>query len=140
MSTIMMSLFAQKIKPSEKICPYVRGPCLKHGCEMWIKVEGSHPQTGKMVDVWTCSIKEVPTFLMYVGSSINKLDGEMSAYRREQSKILGRFTTFFEFLEGLVNGNKNIGRRASTSMDFSPNGGRCKQTNSHPSRHIEGAS
>lgn len=51
---------------------------------MFIKVEGKHPQTGAHVDAWTCAIKEVPTFLMYLGAAIGRMDGELSAFRSEE--------------------------------------------------------
>ena len=111
-----MSLFAPKIKPGEKICPYVGTPCLKHSCEMYIKVEGSNPQTGKPMDVWTCAIKEVPTFSMYIGASIQKLDGEMSAFRKEQRSAFKGFTEFFDFVKGVINGSENIGRGPNSPM------------------------
>jgi hypothetical protein len=53
---------------------------------MYIQLQGQHPVTGEIVNSWSCAIKEVPTFLMYLGRTTTNLDGETSQMRSEMQK------------------------------------------------------
>lgn len=57
--------------PDEKVkCPYTgfKMKCLdgvvKHKCPKWIKVTGTHPNTGVAVDTYDCSDAWVPALLI----------------------------------------------------------------------------
>lgn len=45
-------------------CPFWRGPCRKHECQLYIQVLGSNPQTGQDVNNWGCSFSFLPMLLI----------------------------------------------------------------------------
>ena len=77
-----------------KMCPIVGDKCMEHGCEWYIQVQGTNPQTGAMMDKWGCSISFLPILLIensqqqrQTAASIDSFRNEMS---RQNQELLGK--------------------------------------------------
>lgn len=47
-----------------KTCPLIKAPCSEHACMLYTHVLGIHPQTGKEVDQWGCTLTWIPMLLI----------------------------------------------------------------------------
>jgi len=58
--------FGNKNEKSDEnlICPFLNKPCIKNKCNLYVKIQGMNPQTGKDVDIWDCVIKITPLILI----------------------------------------------------------------------------
>lgn len=59
-------------------------------CRLWVKVQGMHPQTEKIIDQYDCADAWMPTLILEVASmvrqntaSTDKVANEVSAHRTE---------------------------------------------------------
>jgi len=57
-------IFGDKDKNKSDICPFLNKPCIKNKCNLYVKIQGVNPQTGKDVDVWDCVFKITPLILI----------------------------------------------------------------------------
>lgn len=48
----------------EDFCPLIKERCKKLGCNFFIKISGSHPQTGDSIEEWDCTFKWLPILLI----------------------------------------------------------------------------
>lgn len=46
------------------ICPLIKKACLEAQCTFWTHIQGKHPQTGKAIDQFDCSVKWLPILLV----------------------------------------------------------------------------
>lgn len=70
---------------AKKTCPLMRKPCIQGRCIFWRHLLGKHPQTGKEIDEFDCSLAWTPILLMNVGKQINDLGASIDSFRNEQS-------------------------------------------------------
>lgn len=48
---------------STPICPLLKKECIEHKCAFFTHIVGMHPQTGKELDQWDCSIRWLPILI-----------------------------------------------------------------------------
>ena len=70
-------------KGEEKICPFLRGPCKKHGCELYVQILGTNPQTGKDVSEWGCSFALTPLLTIEVAQQARQTAAAVESMRNE---------------------------------------------------------
>lgn len=73
-------------KSSEKLCPLIRKPCLKHCCEYYVSVRGRNPQTGEEVDGWDCVNKWLPMLLIENSRQQCQTGAAVESFRNEMVK------------------------------------------------------
>lgn len=73
-------------KSSEKLCPLIRKPCLKHGCEYYVSIRGRNPQTGEEVDGWDCVNKWIPLLLIENSQQQRQTGAAVESFRNEMIK------------------------------------------------------
>ena len=73
-------------KTSEKLCPLIRKPCLKHGCEYYVSIRGRNPQTGEEVDGWDCVNKWLPMLLIENSRQQCQTGAAVESFRNEMVK------------------------------------------------------
>ena len=45
-------------------CPLIGGPCKKLECMWFTKIQGRNPNTGQMIDEYSCAVAWIPTLLI----------------------------------------------------------------------------
>ena len=45
------------------LCPLLKKPCIEHQCAFFTHIIGMHPQTGKELDQWDCSVRWLPVLM-----------------------------------------------------------------------------
>lgn len=73
-------------RKSDPICPLVKGPCLEHGCKWYIRLIGSHPQTGNPVDEFGCAISWLPVLLIESSQQTRQAGAAIESFRNEMIK------------------------------------------------------
>ena len=96
-----------------KLCPLTADPCMEHKCQFFMPVVGTHPNTGEPMRPYECAYKLTPVFLMGVISSVTKLDGEVSAARKELRQATAQLNDFFATL------NERLSNVRSAERDVS---------------------
>lgn len=56
----------------EKLCPLIQKTCLTHGCEFYIHLTGTNPQTGQPTDEWGCTVRWLPILLVENAAQIRQ--------------------------------------------------------------------
>lgn len=75
-------MLGKKINHS-KLCPLLKKPCIEQDCMWWVKVRGSHPQTGEALDEGDCAISWQP-FLMIDNTAQQRSTGAaVESFRNE---------------------------------------------------------
>lgn len=46
------------------ICPLIKDECAEHACCWHVHLQGQHPQTGEVIDKYTCAIAAMPMLLI----------------------------------------------------------------------------
>ena len=82
----------------DKLCPLTADPCMEHKCQFFMPITGKNPNTGEPMRPYECAYKLTPIFLMGVISSVTKLDGEVSAARKELRQATSHLNDFFATL------------------------------------------
>lgn len=89
-----------------KLCPFLREPCLEHGCTLYIQLLGTNPQTGNPVDQWLCSVAAMPMLTIensqqqrQTGAAVESLRNEVVAIKRAD-QILDATRQFPHLIEG----------------------------------------
>ena len=50
---------------------------------MWIRIEGTHPQTGRPLDHWDCSFKWLPVLLIEASQQVRGVQAATESFRNE---------------------------------------------------------
>lgn len=100
----------------KKICPLINGECLQHGCEFWIHLQGTNPQTGQPTDEFGCTYRWIPVLLVensqqqrQTAASIDKVANQI---HRQRSEFIGalpeeaKTRLIKSNVEALPNGNQ----------------------------------
>lgn len=74
------------VKAIPKQCPLIKDECLGMGCEWYIEIRGTHPQTGKPVDEHDCAVKWLPMLLIETAKQVRHAGGEVGALRNETTE------------------------------------------------------
>ena len=73
-------------KSSDKLCPLIRKPCIKHSCEYYVSIRGKNPQTGEEVDGWDCVNKWLPMLLIENSRQQCQTGAAVESFRNEMVK------------------------------------------------------
>ena len=74
------------------ICPLMNKECIEdgsivngelHGCKFWIKVKGTHPQTGTEIDEGDCAISWNPILLINNTQMQRQTTASIESFRNE---------------------------------------------------------
>ena len=81
------------MKQTVKKCPLVGEECWGHECELYVKLRGTHPQTGDPIDEYRCAWQWVPVLLTenslmqrQTGAAVESFRNEMV---RQNNNLLG---------------------------------------------------
>ena len=70
--------------PDEVWCAVVRGPCWKHRCHQYIRIDGAHPQTGAPMSEHDCAIKFGPIMSVEVARQVSHLSASVDSARNAE--------------------------------------------------------
>ena len=83
-----------EMKPGN-FCPLIKKDCIQLKCAWFLQIRGNHPQTGKEIDEWGCSIAWNPLLLIensqqqrQTGAAVESFRNEMVKANEVNSKIL----------------------------------------------------
>lgn len=65
------------------VCPLLRKPCIEHGCKFWSHIVGMHPQTGKAMDHFDCSISWLPVLMVETTRTTTGVAAAVESLRNE---------------------------------------------------------
>jgi hypothetical protein len=75
-----------KIEPQSN-CPLDSfSPCRQMGCAWFMKVSGSHPQTGNEIEEWGCSMAWIPILLIENSQQQRQTGAAVESFRNEMVK------------------------------------------------------
>ena len=75
----------------KKQCPFTGDECYQHGCELYVNVQGTNPNTGLDVSEWRCTFAWLP-MLMIEGSQQGRQTGAaVESFRNEMVKGNDKF-------------------------------------------------
>lgn len=70
-------------RSAEPDCPWFKSPCRRERCTQWIRIEGTHPQTGQPVDHWDCTFKILPMLLIEASQQVRGVQAATESFRNE---------------------------------------------------------
>jgi hypothetical protein len=70
-------------RPEEKVCPLVKGACLRDGCTFWTHIRGKHPQSGAEIDMPDCAIRYLPVLLIEGAKESRETAAAVESFRNE---------------------------------------------------------
>lgn len=73
-------------KEAKKICPLVGEECWGHECELYVKLRGTHPQTGEPIDEYRCSWQWIPVLLVENSQQQRQTGAAVESFRNEMTK------------------------------------------------------
>jgi hypothetical protein len=79
-------------RSKEKICPYVQGPCLEHGCEFYQNVIGTEPQSGAPINQFACAINLIPMLLIELSKQTYSVGAAVESRGNDTIESLQRLT------------------------------------------------
>lgn len=89
-------------KEIKKKCPLVGEECWGHECEWFIKVQGTHPQTGESIDKYDCSLRWIPILTIensqqqrQTGAAVESFRNEMVEANKQMMKLAVNTQTKF---------------------------------------------
>lgn len=68
---------------SGTFCPLIKKDCVQMQCAWFIQLRGTHPQTGKEVDEWMCSISALPMLQIEVAKEARHGAAATESFRNE---------------------------------------------------------
>lgn len=71
---------------NKKLCPLLRKPCIQHGCQWYIHIRGTHPQTGQDIDQFDCSMVMQPLLLIENSQQQRQTAAAVESFRNETLK------------------------------------------------------
>jgi hypothetical protein len=75
-------------------CPLMGGkPCMRDGCTFWIKLRGTHPQTGAPVDEHDCSFRWMPVLMIEGTQQTRQAGAAIESFRNEMARQNGQLFT-----------------------------------------------
>jgi hypothetical protein len=73
-------------KEIKKKCPLVGEECWGHECEWFIKIRGTNPQTGELIDEYRCSWQWIPVLLVENSQQQRQTGAAVESFRNEMTK------------------------------------------------------
>lgn len=70
-------------KPTEKICPLLKKPCIQHGCAWYVHVRGIDKNTGREVDEYQCTMVMQPLLMIENSAQQRSTAAAVEAFRDE---------------------------------------------------------
>jgi len=67
-------------------CPLIKKDCIGLKCNWFIKVRGTHPQTGQEIDEWDCTLKWLPMLLIDNTQQVRQGAAATESFRNEMVK------------------------------------------------------
>ena len=61
-------------------------PCRQMDCAWFMKIEGKHPQTGKDIDEWGCSVSWFPVLMIENSMQQRQTGAAVESFRNEMVK------------------------------------------------------
>jgi hypothetical protein len=77
----------------KKFCPYIKGDCKGPKCIKWIKLQGTHPQTGQTIDQEGCADAWLPILLTDISLQLLRLQASVQSHRNEEIERLEKINT-----------------------------------------------
>ena len=74
------------MKQTPKKCPLVGEECWGHECEWFVKIRGTHPQTGDPIDEYRCAWQWVPILLTENSLMQRQTGAAVESFRNEMVK------------------------------------------------------
>ena len=83
-----------------KLCPLTGDACMQHGCEWYIQIQGTNPNTGQPVNEFGCTMRWLPILLVENSQQQRQTGAAVESFRNEmvhqgmetQSKIYQALT------------------------------------------------
>lgn len=70
-------------KETKKLCPLVGEECWGHECEWFVKIQGTHPQTGAAIDEYKCAWQWIPILLIENSQQQRQTGAAVESFRNE---------------------------------------------------------
>lgn len=70
-------------------CPLVNGDCKQLECRFFVKLAGTHPTTGVVLDEWDCSFSFLPVLMVQTANSVRGLHAATESHRNVIAKAMG---------------------------------------------------
>jgi len=67
----------------KKICPLIKDECLEHGCEWYVEIMGTNPQTGVPMAQHDCTFKWLPLLLIENSQQTRQAGAATESFRNE---------------------------------------------------------
>jgi len=67
-------------------CPLVKGKCWEHKCNWYIQLQGTHPQTGVIIDQWACSMAILPVLMIETNKNVRENTAQQADFRNQVFK------------------------------------------------------
>jgi hypothetical protein len=68
------------------LCPLLKKECIEHKCAWFTHVTGIHPQTGKDLDLWDCSVRWLPVMITEQARQTRGVCASVDSMRNEVVK------------------------------------------------------
>jgi len=68
-------------------CPFWRGPCIKHECQLYVNLKGKNPQGEEIIDQWGCSFKFLPWLLTENSQMQRQTGAAVESFRNENATV-----------------------------------------------------
>lgn len=78
------------------ICPLIKKPCMKHDCEWYTQLQGTHPQTGVAINEWGCAVAWLPALLIEGSKETRQAAAAIESFRNVMTGDNARFITTVE--------------------------------------------
>lgn len=72
--------------PDQKLCPLLKKACIKHECQWYTHIRGTHPQTGEYVDTFDCSMVVMPILMIENAQQSRQTGAAVESFRNEMVK------------------------------------------------------
>lgn len=90
---------------AEKLCPLLTfdpkhpEPCVEHACAFYTQLQGTHPQTGEVLNEWGCAIAWMPMLAVensqqqrQTGAAVESFRNEMARSNEESRRVFAALT------------------------------------------------
>ena len=78
-------------------CPLIKKDCIQMQCSWFTQLRGTHPQTGKEIDEWSCAVAVMPMLQIEVAKQARSGAAATDSFRNEMVKM--RVTPITEQLD-----------------------------------------
>ena len=68
---------------AKKFCPLINEECREHGCEWYVQIQGTDPQTGVPVNQFDCTMKWLPMLIIEAAQQARQAGAATESFRNE---------------------------------------------------------